>query len=118
MNYNLYPWQEQIMNRIQNGFKAGEMVVISSGRQTGKSYLNQVLQEFHNLHMATPYRYLDEAIVDGEKWYTVTGQKPVCAWIRTQDENLWHEHIDGNWNISYNTFDMHEKLYTMLGMKF
>ena len=116
INMKLHTWQQDLLDKLQSGVKPGEMVVISSGRQTGKSYINTYLKELY--YMAAPYRYLSEATVDGEKWYTVTGQKPVCAWIRTQDKKLWHEHIDSNWNISYNTFDMHEKLYTMLGMKF
>jgi hypothetical protein len=117
MENKLYPWQKDLLDKLPSGgIKPGEMMVISSGRQMGKSNLTAYLKELY--YMAAPYRYLSEATVDGEKWYTVTGQKPVCTWIRTQDNKLWHEHIDSNWNISYNTFDMHEKLYTMLGMKF
>lgn len=110
----LQPWQLSMIKNL-HGIKFSEMMVISSGRQIGKSTLNAYMKE---LYMSAPYRYLSEATVDGEKWYTVTGQKPVCAWIRTQDEKLWHEHIDSTWHISFNTFDIHEKIYTMLGMKF
>ena len=110
------PWQTDLLTKLE-GVKSGEMMIISSGRRCGKSYVNAVMQEWQE-YMAKPFRHLGEATVDGEKWYIVTGQKPVCTWIRTQDNKLWHEHIDGTWNISYNTFDIHEKIYTMLGMKF
>lgn len=112
----IHPWQQQFLDRL-GGFEAGEMMIISSGRQTGKSYWNKLIQEYQSL-MAAPYTQLRHATVDGETWYTVSGQKPVCEWIRTQDKTHWHEHIDNSWNISYNTFDIHEKLYMMLGMKF
>jgi hypothetical protein len=111
----LQPWQQDMLTKL-DGIKTGEMFVIASGRQIGKSYVNAFMKELY--YMATPYRYISEATVDGEKWYTVTGQKPVCTWIRTQDSKFWHEHIDSTWHISYNTFDIHEKIYTMLGMKF
>ena len=112
----LNAWQQQFVDKL-GGFRSGEMMIISAGRQTGKSYMNKIIQEYQSL-MAAPYKQLSQATVDGEKWYTVSGQKPVCEWIRTQDKKFWHEHIDSNWNISYNTFDIHERIYTMLGMKF
>lgn len=114
--FKLQPYQQDLVDKLK-GYKPGEMIIFSSGRQTGKSHMNRIIQEYQNL-MATPYRYITEANVDGEKWYTVSGQKPVCAWIRTQDQQYWHEHINKDWYVSYNTFDIHEKIYTMLGMKF
>jgi hypothetical protein len=36
---NLHPWQEKIFNQITSGgFKPGEMTIMMSGRQTGKSH--------------------------------------------------------------------------------
>ena len=112
----LHPWQKQFLDKLE-GVKPGEMMIISAGRQTGKSHMNRILQEWRG-YMAAPYKQLSHATVDGEKWYTVSGQKLVCEWIRTQDEKYWHEHIDQDWYVSFSTFDIHEKIYAMLGMKF
>jgi hypothetical protein len=39
---NLHPWQEKIFDRVvSGGFKPGELVMIGSGRQIGKSHFNQ-----------------------------------------------------------------------------
>ena len=110
----LQPWQTDMLTKL-DGIKPSELMVITSGRQIGKSYINAFMKE---LYMAVPYRYLGKDQVDGATWYTVTGQKAVCEWIRTQDKQYWFEHIDDQWHISYNTFDIHENIYTMLGMKF
>lgn len=114
--FKLQPYQQDLVDKLK-GYKPGEMMIITSGRQTGKSYMNKIIEEYQNL-MAVPYKQLSQATVDGEKWYTVSGQKHVCEWIRTQDEKCWHEHIDQDWYVSFSTFDIHEKIYTMLGMKF
>lgn len=38
----IHPWQQPLLNKVtQGGFKHGELMLISSGRQTGKSMLNQ-----------------------------------------------------------------------------
>ncbi len=113
----LQPWQTDLLKNLNSG-KPGEMFVISSGRQTGKSYMNTLLRAYENQYMSVPYRSIGKADVDGNTWYTVTGQKAVCEWIRTQDKSMWYEHIDSTWHISYNTFDIHENLYTMIGIKF
>ena len=55
--------------------------------------------------------------VDGLTWYTVSCTREVAKWIRSQDREIWHEHIDGKWNVIHNTFDIHEKLYTLLALK-
>lgn len=49
----LYPYQEVLLDRMQSGFKAGEMMIMSSGRQTGKSMftaaaLKRLLDDLHN----------------------------------------------------------------------
>lgn len=113
----LQPWQQKMIVDIESGgFKSNELMVVMSGRQTGKSLISQYYQYLD--FMKHPYKCLSESKVDGEIWYTVTGQKPVCEWIRKQDATKWHEHIDSTWHISFNTFDIHERIYTMLGMKF
>lgn len=62
-----------------------------------------------------------KAIVDGSNWYTVSCSKDISIWIRqqwpTQESKLWFEHIDHQWTIHLNCFDIHEKLYTMLAIR-
>lgn len=63
------------------------------------------------------YKVIDSAEVDGELWRTVRCNKEISKWIRTHTDS-WHEHIDQNWNIYANTFDIGEELYLMLVLKF
>jgi len=56
-------------------------------------------------------------LVDGERWYDVgVRDTEVSAWIRCNDKELWVETT-----IPYpscGSFDMHEKLYMMLELRF
>jgi len=101
-----------LLNKLSGGFKHGEMMVISAGRQIGKSMYYQYVQEL------LPYSVKASAIVDNAKWYTVNCNKEVAAWLRTQPGKLCYEHIDPNWMLHKNMFDMHEKIYTMLQLKY
>ena len=93
------------------GFKNREMVVMM-GRRTGKT---TALQEFTNSH--TPFKIVDEAIVDGQQWYTMgTPRSDIASWIRTQHKDLWTEQST-NWAL-YAYFDIHEKLRIMMELKF
>lgn len=105
------PWQETLIK----GFRTKEMAVISAGRQMGKSYVNQIMRE---LMEGPKFRKTTGAIVDGEQWYTVRCHSDVGQWVRTQNPNMWYEHIDQNWTVYVDTFDVHEKIYTMMGVKF
>ena len=40
--YPLLPYQQALLDKVSEGFKAGQMMIISAGRRTGKSYLNQL----------------------------------------------------------------------------
>ena len=110
---SLADWQKNLLE----GVKKGEMMVITAGRQTGKSHISQYLTQWESIFMP-PFRKTNSSLVDGETWYTVRCNTDVCNWIRTQDAVYWHEHIDQNWYVFKNTFDIHEKIYTMLGVKF
>jgi len=59
----------------------------------------------------------DESVVDGKTWYTVGCYNDTSQWLRSQDRELWHEHVEQLWGVYHNTFDIHEKLYTMLALK-
>ena len=60
----------------------------------------------------------DESVVDGATWYTVGCYDDTSQWLRSQDRELWHEHVEQLWAGYNNIFDIHEKLYTMLALKF
>lgn len=44
MTYQLHDYQQKLLQQLSRGFRAGEMMVISAGRQSGKSTLNQFFQ--------------------------------------------------------------------------
>ena len=101
-----------------SGVKPSEVMIISSGRQTGKSVYSQYVQEWYN-SMTPLFKKIDSAIVDGEPWYTVKCRPEVGSWIRSQPNNKrWHETIDTNWYVYADTFDVCEQLYVELGLKF
>ena len=105
--------QMEILKNVTGGIHPGEMMVISAGRQTGKSYYNQMLMD-----QTHSYRDVTHATVDDHEWYTVKCNKETAAWVRQQKKDMWYEHIDSNWTIYKNMFDIHERIYTMLQLKF
>ena len=112
--YDLNPYQQVLLDRMSSGgFRAGELMTIASG--SGKSMLNNLCES-----MITPHRKFqitDQAQVDGATWYTITCVREVSEWIRKQPEELQYSHIDKNWTIYHNKFDMHENLYSILALK-
>lgn len=118
-----FPKLHDYQLKMLQGFKKGEMTIISSGRQTGKSYYNQYAQQWSDIMSNKPaVEILARATVDGEQWYTVACKKEASIWFREThkdvEDKLWHCHIDDKWVAFSNRFDMHEKLYTLLAMKF
>jgi len=82
----------------------------------------QMQQEIDDEFMATlqykPHiKIHDQSTVDGETWYTVSCSHVASRWMRSQYRELWHEHIQNKWDVIHNTFDVHEKLYTMMALK-
>jgi hypothetical protein len=112
---DLYDYQKQLLT----GFKPGELSIWYGGRQTGKSTIMKIMKNHMYGTMTKPAEFTkhSEAIVDGDTWYNVGCSTQAAAWVRTQSNELWHEHIDEQWYFRLNRFDMHEKLYTMLGLK-
>lgn len=93
------------------GWRKGQITTVMAGRQTGKS-------TFMDIANPPAIRILDSATVDGETWYTVQCKPIVSGWVQEQDPNMWHRHVNENfWTKHFNVFDMHEKLYTMLILK-
>jgi hypothetical protein len=115
----MYEWQMKILADIETGgLKPGEMMIISSGRQIGKSVYKQYVQEWYN-NMIPPFTKIDSARVDGQPWYTVKCRREVASWIRSQPEdNRWREYIDNDWYLHGDTFDVCEQVYIELGLKF
>jgi ABC-type multidrug transport system ATPase subunit len=94
------------------GFKPGEVMVMM-GRQTGKSTLMQHL--FEEEAKKTIFATVSSELVDDEQWYTVRTSSPIISrWIRSQNKN-WYVEITANYP---NYFDVNEKLYVMLELKF
>lgn len=63
------------------------------------------------------HKVVDTAQVDGKPWYTIRCNLEISKWIRVQ-EGDWQEHLDQNWNVWANTFDLSEELYILLALKF
>ena len=114
--FDLKPYQQALFDKISaGGFLAGELSLFSSGHQSGKSMLNAM---YGKMEQPGPkFQITDQAQVDGATWYTVSCVKEISAWIREQPTELQYAHIDKKWTIYVNKFDIHEKLYTMLALR-
>ena len=55
---------------------------------------------------------LDQAEVDGEKWFTVKCTKEVGNWVRTQPKGQWVS--NNSWLYYENNFDVHHELYVLM----
>jgi len=62
------------------------------------------------------YEIIDRGNVDNEIWYVVQVEPNVARWMRTQNKDLWYDYKVGSYRV-LDTFDVHEKLYTMLAMR-
>lgn len=114
----LHPYQQDLLTKL-NGWKPGEMMIISAGRRTGKSMLAQTYNEIMQMALTIPYKNAGRSEVDGELWYTVKCSTEVAKWIRTlPKKDNWYEHIDTNWYAYNSMFDLHERVYLQLGLKF
>lgn len=84
-NLNLLPYQEKLLTAIQHGgFKPGEMMIMSSGRQIGKSMLNaaygRLMADLNKLPVTD--LVLSEGKVYGARYYCV---EPVGgSWIEME----------------------------------
>jgi hypothetical protein len=59
----------------------------------------------------------DTTQVDGATWYTIQVNPRVSPWIKEQHKDLWYSHITPNQYKVVDTFDVHEKLYSMLALR-
>ena len=102
-------WQQDILNKMHAGFKAGEMQIVSAGRGTGKSRWPQRMQ--------APYQVLGGVTqCDDGAWYQVYCRPDVAAWVRTQDSDSWME--TGSHASLGDFFDIRDSVMTMLTLKY
>lgn len=97
-----------------SGSDPKEMKIYMGGRQVGKSYLAQMW----GINDEDQYSVIDQSSVDGSDWFTVKCSKNISLWIKQQPKEMWHEHIDKNWMVYKNMFDVHEKIYTLINLKY
>jgi len=84
---------------------------------TGRRPYDGVVPPYKSI-IRTMFEIRDTAEVDGETWHTVQVNPRVIPWIKSQDSGLWYDHkTANNYKVAY-TFDIHEKLYSMLALKF
>jgi hypothetical protein len=106
-------WQADMLKKME-GIRHGEMFVISAGRQTGKSQLNLLYQQYQQWQNVGFETHGGATLVDGEPWYQISCTNVIARWIRTQDKTQWYEDP----GVRYRSmFDVSEQLYLMLGMK-
>jgi hypothetical protein len=102
----MYPWQENILNQVmKGGIKPGEMVVMTAGRNVGKSHFTaQALKRLMDDIQAQPVSdlVLSEGRVYGARYYCV---EPIGGnWREMEDwcistygsstGSIWAQEID------------------------
>ena len=95
----MYPWQQNILAQIHSGgFKPGEMMVMSAGRQTGKSMftaqaLKRLMDDLQRLPVVD--MVMSEGTVYGSRYYTV---EPIGGnWLEMEK---WCVKTFGEGNVS------------------
>lgn len=111
----VHEWQRKLLDDL-GGIKKGDMHIIMSGRRIGKS---AVAQMWNMVESKPAHTVIADAIVDGEKWYTIGCNSKVAAWVREQpgEGTQWDRLIDARWYIYNSSFDVHEEFYMMLKLR-
>lgn len=68
----------------------------------------------------TPAKFhkLSTAIVDGERWFELAVRNnEIAEWIRSNNKDLWAQTMALS-SPRFGTFDIHEKLYMMLELRY
>ena len=63
------------------------------------------------------FEVIDKAPVDDRTWYTVQGNTRIREWLKTQPQDLWYAHTTSNGYRQHDAFDVDERLYTMMVLK-
>ena len=84
----LYPYQKSLYDKFSAGFKLGEMIVFSGGRQTGKSMLNQYYGKLWNDNLCKeiflPMKPKSKYKFSRSNWYVAD-----FAWIHQAEVVEW-----------------------------
>lgn len=103
------------------GIKFGDPIVLWGGNQTGKSYMKVIKNRTYGDISMKPaaFRKGPESIRDGVTWYTITTGDDGAThdWILQQPKELWYENTDPDMWFQASTFDLHEKLYILLVLR-
>ena len=110
----LQPYQQRMLDQMNQGFKPGELILYSAGRGTGKSAISHWYDAWRR--NSASYTIEARAMVDDVQWYTVRINRPdVLNWLQNQNS----EHFDllpaGHPYVTL--VDMHEQLYMMMVLR-
>ena len=101
----LKPYQLDMLKQ----YCINDVAIIAAGTGIGKSIFNEMI--------TGSFTKLDQAEVDDVMWHTVDCAPIIGEWIREQDQTLWVEHIDTNWYIYRNRFDLNDSLFALLTLR-
>lgn len=117
-NTSLQTWQKDFIN----GFKPGEMAIMTAGRNTGKSTfttaaLKKILDDMESLD--PNFEVLTTGTVDGTPWYTISCKKDVSIWIRENgtENSEWVDYIDDKWMYHRNRLDVSQEMFAMIKLR-
>jgi hypothetical protein len=79
--------------------------------------LKTSVQQQWNIVQPPHYIVYTQATVDNVVWYTVKCSRDASAWVREQDTEGWHEHIDQRWYSEASTFDINQELLVILKLR-
>lgn len=114
MTFKLQPYQQRMLDQMNQGFKPGELILYSAGRQIDKS----TISHWYDALRRNSVRYSVEAsaIVDGEQWHTVRiNSTDVLLWLQNQTSE--HYDILQSQHSYITLVDMHEQLYLMMVLR-
>jgi hypothetical protein len=111
MGLNMHSWQQDMLKKLE-GFRPGEISVVSAGRGTGKSVLSS---HFWKDRRADSWYQGASAECDDGVWHSVICFRNVAAWIRAHDPVLWME--TSHTHSLASTFDIADSLLVLLTLK-
>lgn len=65
------------------------------------------------------FKSLTTSMIDNELWHTVQCKPEVSKWLREQPgkSTVWFQNIDDHWMTNENVFDVHNKIYTLMALR-
>lgn len=81
-------------------------------------YVKIILNEtFSSMERPGKFIIIDQAQVDGATWYTVSCSREVSIWLQKQSDEFRFSHVDESYMLYTKKFDIHEKLYSLMSLK-